>query len=134
MAFPPFFTLSNMHHLMKKDENILSSLPQFILSIFPYIAGDVHIYIYLVNFQKKKEGYFGNKKFENCTSRDGRFLQESFCLPCNQASLLQTNTHIYILREYFLSVEAMQNKKQTEKRKLSFTAMFIVSHFTFCAD
>jgi hypothetical protein len=84
---------------MKKDENILSSLP-LVYSIIPIYSWGC---AYLVIFQKKK-GYFGNKKFENGTSRDGRFPQESFCLPCNQASLLQINTHIYIYIERIIPI------------------------------
>lgn len=71
-----------------------------------------------------------------CTSRDGRFIAESFVLPCNQASLLQINTK----REYFLSEKAMQKRikakkywkrekkksKGKEKKKLSFTVLFII--------
>lgn len=56
------------------------------------------------------------------TSRGGKFPPESFNFPCNQASLLRTNR----LREYFLSVEAMQRiKSKTEKRKQSFTVLFV---------
>lgn len=60
------------------------------------------------------------------------FPIESLVLPCSQASLLQNNA----LREYFLSVEAMQKEQKSKlrKRRLSFTVLFILLHFIFCDD
>jgi len=55
MAFSPFITLSNIHHLMKKDdENILNFLLPLVYSIIPIYSWGC---AYLVIFQNK--GYIG---------------------------------------------------------------------------